>query len=137
VTSTIGDLVDRAAKARRWGDQRVAFEIGVLPSEKVFNATQVKRLRRGERQNLSHELIQRLIDALDLDPAEAWAAAGLLPPGVTADMLRRLDMERAVVGASSDQPDPKSGRLLEWPAPRRSADRRRRDRRHLRLIRAA
>ena len=92
VTSTIGDLVDRAARARGWGDQRVAFEIGVLPSEKVFNATQVKRLRRGERQNLSHELIQRLIDALRLDPAEAWAAAGLLPPGTTADMLRKLDL---------------------------------------------
>jgi hypothetical protein len=109
VTSTIGDLVDRAAKARRWGDQRVAFEIGVLPSEKVFNATQVKRLRRGERQNLSHELVQRLIDALGLDPAEAWAASGLLPPGVTADMLRKLDMvardpDLAAAGANKVMP---------------------------------
>ena len=132
MTSTIGDLVDRAARARGWGDQRVAFEIGVLPSEKVFNATQVKRLRRGERQNLSHELIQRLIDALRLDPAEAWAAAGLLPPGTTADILRKLDLvatgTRAVSPGSVRFPVASELDMLI------RRNRRRSDRRHLHLV---
>jgi hypothetical protein len=39
VNHTLGDLVDREATRRGWGDQRLAFEVGVLPSQKVFNAT--------------------------------------------------------------------------------------------------
>jgi hypothetical protein len=90
VSSTIGDLVDRAARARGWGDQRVAFEIGVLPSEKVFNATQVKRLRRGERQHLSRELVERLIIVLDLPEDEAWHASGLWPPDLDLEGYRKF-----------------------------------------------
>src|SRR6266542_4728386 len=75
---------------RPWVDDTLSRAIGLLPGDKGFDAKQVWRLRRGERRNLSRDLVARLIEILGLDPDDAWAASGLLPPEVTAEELRQL-----------------------------------------------
>ncbi len=120
--TTFGELVAEAMRRKRWGDYHVSAAIGLLPDNKVINNTQIRRIRTGERQHLTRDLVERLIDVLGLDPAEAWAAAGLLPPGVTADMLRRLELVATTPRAVS----PGRHSLGD--------DRRRSDRRRLHLV---
>jgi transcriptional regulator with XRE-family HTH domain len=84
-----GDYLDEARRRRGWSLARVAIEIGVLSDERVFNETQVKRLLEGRRL-LDAEIVQRSIEALDLDPPTAWEKAGLWPPGLTAEVLRKV-----------------------------------------------
>jgi hypothetical protein len=134
---TFGELVAEAMRRKRWGDYHVSAAIGLLPGNKVINNTQVRRIRTGERQNLTRDLVERLVQVLDLDEEQAWFLSGLWPPDLSVDGYRRYRHRLAVVGASSDQPDPKSGRFWRSPGQRRGPERRRRDRRHLRLIPAA
>jgi transcriptional regulator with XRE-family HTH domain len=84
-----GDYLEEARRRRGWSLARVAIEIGVLSDERVFNETQVKRLLEGRRL-LDAEIVQRSIEALDLDPPTAWEKAGLWPPGLTAEQLRKV-----------------------------------------------
>ncbi len=129
---TFAAIFDEAMKRKGWGYNRLSVEIGVLPSGGIFNPTQIRRLRLGERKHMSHELLERLIDVLDLDPAEAWAAAGLLPPGTTADMLRKLEL--VATSPMTQLPGtvalPVSSELDQLIR----RNRRRGDRRHLRLV---
>lgn len=122
-----GPLVKRAAKAKGLSQGRLGYLL-TDDNGAFIDSSRVRLLYEG-KWRLTHATVQRLISILApyLDPAEAWAAAGLLPPGTTADHLRRLDL--TAVGATSDQGDPKTGR--SW---RRAGERRRRDRRHLRLV---
>jgi hypothetical protein len=85
---TFADLIDEAMRRKGWGYGRLSVKLGELPDGSILNATQIRRLRRGQRQNLTPELVQRLIDVLGLDPAEAWHAAGLWPPDLSADDYR-------------------------------------------------
>lgn len=85
---TFADMVDEAMRRKGWGYGRLSVKLGELPDGSILNATQIRRLRRGQRQNLTPELVQRLIDVLDLDAAEAWEAAGLWPPNLTAEDYR-------------------------------------------------
>jgi hypothetical protein len=97
VTKTFADLVNEAMARKRtpegkaWSDYTLSAAIGLLPGDKSFNAKQVWRLRRGERQNLTRPLVARLIEVLSLDPDEAWAAAEITPPGFKADHFRKLE----------------------------------------------
>lgn len=123
----LGGMVAQAQEEKGISDYLLEHEIGVV-NGKAFNAKQLHRLKRRQRVlPVPPEVVWRLILILDLDPIEAAEAAGVWPPNVTIDMIRRLDM--AAVGAPSDQHNPRSGRLT-----RRAGDRRRRDRRHLRLL---
>jgi transcriptional regulator with XRE-family HTH domain len=70
---------------------RLASRLGELPDGRIFDATQIRLIREGRRR-LDRELVQRLIELLDIDWAEGWATSGLLPPGMTADHLRKLDL---------------------------------------------
>jgi hypothetical protein len=99
VSNTFGAMVEEAARRKGWSDYQLSAAIGLLPGDRPFNPTQIRRLRRGERQHLTQELVQRLIDVLGLDPPEAWAASGLLPSGVTADMIRRLPVFDGMMSA--------------------------------------
>ncbi len=134
---TFGALVAEAMRRKGWGDYHVSAAIGLLPGDKVINNTQIRRIRTGERQNLTRDLVERLVRVLDLDEEQAWFLSGLWPPDLSIDGYRRYRHRLAVVGASSDRPRPNTGR--SWrPADRRFApDRRRRDRRGLRVISAA
>jgi hypothetical protein len=87
---TFGELVDEGVRRKGWSDYQLSAAIGLLPGDKAFNATQVRRLRRGERRNLTRDLVAKLIDLLDLDPVEAWYAAGLWPEGVGPDDVRDI-----------------------------------------------
>lgn len=84
-----GRLVDAAMRERGWSQARVGVRVGELPSGKVLNEKAVERIREGGR-HLDHTLVQRLIDVLELDPAEAWWTAGLWPPDLTAEEYRKL-----------------------------------------------
>jgi len=126
---TFGELVAEAMRRKGWGDYHVSAAIGLLPDNKVINNTQIRRIRTGERQNLTRELVAQLISALDLPEEEAWHAAGLWPPDLDVDGYRQYRHHLAAVGAISEQGSPTTGR--SW---RRAGDRRRRDRRHLRLV---
>jgi transcriptional regulator with XRE-family HTH domain len=84
-----GRLVDQRMQQLDLSQARLAVLVGVLPDGRVLNETQVRRIREGERR-LDEDLVSRLIAALDLDPPTAWHAAGLWPPGLTAEQLRTV-----------------------------------------------
>jgi hypothetical protein len=84
-----GRLVEAAMRKQGISQARLAVRVGELPGGRALNDTAVRRIREGGRQ-LDHFLVSRLIDVLDLDPAEAWATAGLWPPDLTAEEYRKL-----------------------------------------------
>jgi len=84
-----GQYIDRTIRDKGWPQGLVAVKIGTLPDGRYFNDKGIERIRTGGRR-LDHMLVERLIEVLDLDPAEAWSAAGLLPPEITAEELRTL-----------------------------------------------
>ncbi len=131
------ELVDRAARDLGLNDYQLSAAIGLLKGNRVYSPKQVGRLRRSEVRHPDPELVDRLVQVLNLPEEEAWHAAGVWPPDLTVEGYRRYRHQLLAVGASSDRPNPKNGR--SWrPADRRFApDRRRRDRRGLRVIPAA
>jgi len=92
---TFGELVAEALDRKGWSDYQLTSAIGLLPGDKAFNPTQVRRLKRGERRNLSRPLVARLIELLELDPITAWHAAGLWPEGVDPQDVTDLSERRA------------------------------------------
>jgi hypothetical protein len=90
--ATFAELVDSAAQARDLNDYQLSAAIGLMPGNKVCSPKQVRRVRDGEQVNYSRDLVQRLIEVLDLDPAEAWELADKWPPGLTGDHLRDLGL---------------------------------------------
>jgi len=79
---------------------RLASRLGELADGRIFDATQIRLIRQGRRR-LDQMLVARLIEILGLDPDEAWAASGLLPPEVTAEELRKLRSFRAASVATT------------------------------------
>ena len=95
-----GTLVSDRMGQLRLSQNRLASRLGELPDGRIFDATQIRMIREGRRR-LDQPLVARLIEILDLDPDEAWAASGLLPPEVSAEELRQLRQFRlAAVGAA-------------------------------------
>lgn len=92
-----GQMIETARMARGWTRSKLAAGIGILPDGSALDATQVRRLVEGGRV-LDPDLIYRLINLLELDPAEAWEASGVLPPDMTAEDLRAI-WERAATRA--------------------------------------
>ncbi len=126
----------RTPKGKPWGPSHLAAAIGLLEDGTAFNTTQATRLLTGERQKLTRDLVQRLIDVLDLtqdEADEAWHAAGLWPPGLDLAGYRRL---RHLTATSPMTQLPGSVRFpvaseLDMLIRR---NRRRSDRRHLHLV---
>jgi hypothetical protein len=127
-------LVDGAARDRGLNDYQLSAAIGLLEGNRVYSPKQVGRLRRGEVRHPDPEIVERLVQVLNLDEGAAWHAAGIWPPDLDLDTYRRFRHRLAVVGAPSDQPEPNTGRYLEWAGQRRGPERRRRDRRGLHLV---
>lgn len=98
MSKTFGELVEWGSRRKGWSDYQLSAAIGLLPGDRPFNPTQIRRLRTGERQHLSRELVERLIEVLGLDPEEAWHAAGLWPPDLDLEGYRRF-RQRALLGA--------------------------------------
>lgn len=132
MSSTFGELVEEASRQKGWSDYQLSAAIGLLPGSRVFNPTQIRRLRRGERQNLSRELVERLIEVLDLPEDEAWHAAGLWPPDLDVEGYRRF-RQQALAGTTQGALTHRSvnhqghvkdvGRLIPFPVHRRLATR--------------
>lgn len=91
---TFAQMVDGAATSHKLNDYQLSAAIGLMPGNKVCSPKQVGRIRAGEQVNYSRDLVARLIVVLELDPAEAWEAAGVWPPGLTAEQVRRLGLFR-------------------------------------------
>jgi len=103
-----GALIEAERLKRGWTRSKLAVMVGVLDDGSALDATQIRRIIDGTRK-LDQDIVRRLIRALDLDPGDAWEAAlesmNLRPPGLTADMLRKLDANLlAVAGASKHLP---------------------------------
>jgi hypothetical protein len=105
----LGQLVDRLMRERGWSQSLLAYKLSDPPHH-IYNETQVRRIRLGQR-HVDHVLVQRIIDVFELDQDDAldvWHTAGLWPPELTVDGLRRLRVE-AVVTASSGVRTAQSG----------------------------
>lgn len=137
-----GPLVKRAARAKGLSQGRLGYLL-TDDDGPFIDSSRVRLLYEG-KWRLTHATVERLIDLLApyLDPAEAWAASGLLPPGVDADMLRRLDLfaSRTPVAAGTGRTALKGqyvqspayahdlGKLIVFPLERRRSCRRRQPR---------
>ncbi len=128
----LAQMVAKAQDDKGISDYALEHEIG-RPGGKAFNAKQLKRWKDGERiQAIPRVVVLRLIEILDLPPYETAELAGVFPPNVTADMLRRLELvtttPNAVSPGSVALPvSSELGQLIR-------RNRRRGDRRHLRLV---
>jgi transcriptional regulator with XRE-family HTH domain len=123
-----GQLVEAERLKRRWTRSKLAVAVGILEDGTALDATQIRRIIEGTRK-LDQDTVQRIIEALDLDEEQAWFLSGLWPPDLDIDGYRAYRHHLAAVGAIAEQGNPRTGR--SW---RRAGDRRRRDRRHLRLV---
>jgi transcriptional regulator with XRE-family HTH domain len=123
-----GELVDTARSAKGWSLARVGVAVGVLPTGKVLNENQVKRILEG-RRGLDRYIIERLIDELQLDPDEAWYATGLRPPWATVESYRELRKvsppEPALAHATGGSDTPPAPSLRKARTPPRTEGRRR------------
>ena len=86
------ELIDEAARDLGLNDYQLSAAIGLLSGNRVYHPKQVHRLRNNEVRHPDPELVERLIVVLHLDAAEAFAAARVLPAGVDAAALRKLDI---------------------------------------------
>jgi hypothetical protein len=95
---TFAELVDQAATRLDLSDHRLALAITKrLPEGQGYSSKQVFRIRAGELRRPSAEIVEALIEVFAWDEeqeAEAWKAAGLAPPGTTAEDLRRIVARR-------------------------------------------
>lgn len=91
---TFADLIDRKAREAGLNDYQLSAAIGLLPDNKVFSPKQVNRVRMGDQRLIPAAVLWRLVEVLDLDPAEAWKKAleaiDLWPADLTAEQLRTL-----------------------------------------------
>lgn len=147
---TFADLINEAMARKRtpegrpWSDYTLSAAIGLLPGDRSFNAKQVWRLRRGERQTLTRELVERLVSILDLPEDQAWHAAGLWPPDLDLESYRRYRQFAATpangvsaryVATLPVAPELEDAELLRRLGVPQLHERRQRDRRHLHLVR--
>jgi hypothetical protein len=95
---TFAELVDQAATRLGITDHQLALAITKrLPEGQGYNSKQVSRIRAGELRRPSAKIVEALIDVFAWDEeqeAVAWTAAGLAPPGTTAEDLRRIVARR-------------------------------------------
>jgi hypothetical protein len=121
-----GQLVADRMDELEWSQNKVARRFGELPDGRGLDSTQVRLIKEG-RRGLDHALVGRLIEVLGLDPLPAWEAAGLWPPGYSADDLSELRAARREAArrvaspegatAADPSPNPHSGRFVETDIP--------------------
>jgi hypothetical protein len=93
-TQEFGRMVEEGMRNKGLSLRKLGALVGVLPDGRVVDATMIKRVIEGQRRSIDTHLAWRLIEELDLDRVSAAEAAGVWPPGVTAEMLRDLDLTR-------------------------------------------
>jgi hypothetical protein len=79
-----------------------------LADDRGLDATQVRLVMEGRRR-LDHDLVGAFVEVLGLDPAEAWHAAGLWPPGLEEGDYR--DFVTAGGTRTAELPGPFTSRL--------------------------
>lgn len=106
-----GRLMKEGMEKTGLSQGRVGGLISNFREGPVFDATGVRLIMEGKRR-LNHELVSKIIDVLQLDPLPAWEAAGLWPPGLSADDLSETLAIRSMTAA---------GRVARSPEGARSA----------------
>src|SRR4051794_20297545 len=77
---------ERLAAALREARRERGMTLTALAREIGYSVSHLSRLERGQRSSPSTDLLERLADALGLQPAPVFAAAGLLPPKVAVEL---------------------------------------------------
>jgi hypothetical protein len=103
-----GALIEALRRTHNWTLAELSDAWGRIPKsaggiDKPLSETGAKRVLEGRRR-LTRGFVQHSIEQLGqfgLNPDEAWAASGLLPPGVSAEELRQLRMFRWGVAAGT------------------------------------
>lgn len=101
--------------------------------ERTYDATTVRLVYDGRRK-IDDKLFEKLNRILEIPKDEAEHTLGIWPAELSLDGYRRYRRHLAAVGASSVQGNPRSGPSGHHPGQRRRVERRRRDRRGLRLV---
>lgn len=93
----LGPLVKAAREARGWGRGKLASHIGVLEDGRTFDARGVINMEDGARR-WDTMLVTRLVQVLapELDPADAYFAAGVWPPDLGIDGYRKVLADASV-----------------------------------------
>ena len=114
-----GELVETAMRGLGMTQARLAYELARHTDGKyLLNETGIRRIREGRRQ-LDPELVGALVDVLELDPAQAWPAAGLWPPDLDVEGYRQFRHLASAAGPGQDVRVKRSWRAL--PGPRTAA----------------
>ena len=115
---TFGQFVRTAREARGWSRATLSVRLGEVGEKRqTYGDMQVTRIERDDRRYLDPALVARLIEVLDLDAGEAWAAA--YPDIIGAWEAARTD--RAVIppsGAAAVNPSRNSASYSPWPGQR-------------------
>jgi len=107
-----GELVETAMRGLGMTQARLAYELARHTDGKyLLNETGIRRIREGRRQ-LDPELVGALVDVLELDPAQAWPAAGLWPPDLDVEGYRNFRTQLVRPAASRTGSNPI--RHKEW-----------------------
>ena len=91
--TAFGRLMREGMHAKKLSQGRLGGRISDFVDGPTFDAGGVRMLMVGQRR-LTHSLVAKIIEELELDWAEAWVASGLMPPEVTAEELRKIDPRR-------------------------------------------
>jgi transcriptional regulator with XRE-family HTH domain len=91
--TAFGRLMKAGMDRKRITQRRLGRMLSVDPEGPIYDATTIRMIQQGERR-LTHELVATIVDLLELDWAEAWAASGLLPPDVNAADLEVIQAHR-------------------------------------------
>jgi transcriptional regulator with XRE-family HTH domain len=84
-----GKLVERHMQAKGLSQGRLAARLGEFDDGRYFDATGIRLLIQGKRE-IDDELFSRLVELLDIDPAEAYFTLGIWPADLTLVEYRRL-----------------------------------------------
>lgn len=67
-----GRKIQAARRAKRLSAAKLGALLGQHDADLALGDTEVRRIEAGMRRNLPPELIARLIEVLELEPAETW-----------------------------------------------------------------
>jgi len=106
-----GRRIDAEMQRQGIGAMKLAARIGELSDGRAFDATGIRLMRQGRRQQYDAELVERIANALGIDLAEAFFIAGVWPPGLTTEHIRHLELfaarrQAVAPGAARAQGEP-------------------------------
>lgn len=100
----LGDYIRASREVAKLSLRELARRVGM-------SHVYLGRIENGERSKLAPEILQRIVEVLDLDPAEAFAHIGVKPAAL---MPTRKDFFRSAYGVDDAEADEIIGMLNEY-----------------------